>query len=90
MNLPKLAGHHFDHNRWRAETPLSVFKLDCSRGMVVENRSLLHEFAVGYCRGKHLGFRPKGGNYGVMFFKDGVHFWFHLNDYEFSKVFKES
>lgn len=38
----------------------------------------LRKYAIGYCPGEKLAFKPKAGIVGIMCEKDGERFWFHI------------
>ena len=46
----------------------------------------LKEYAVGYCDGSKVIVRPNLKMYAVMFEKDGVEFWFHVDKTLFDAI----
>ena len=38
----------------------------------------IRKYAVGYCRGERLCYKPQAGIAGIMCEKDGEKFWFHI------------
>ena len=54
---------------------------------IVAKKIALRKYAIGYCNGAELPCRPKTDCYGVMFQTDEVHFWTHLLDIEFNRIF---
>ena len=41
-------------------------------------KQCIEKYAVGYCDGGRLIVRPNPKSYAIMFEKDGLRFWFHL------------
>ena len=39
---------------------------------------MVKRYAVGYCDGDRVAYRPGVKTYAVMFEKDGIEFWFHV------------
>ncbi len=76
----------FTWSRWRAGTPVDL-GLIASESILISNRLILVDHTVGYCNGEGLVCRPKNEHKAVMFFKDGVHFWFHLTNKEFEAIY---
>jgi hypothetical protein len=76
----------FDWSTWRAGNIWDMFKLQCHTAVLVKNGRILREYAVGWCPGERLMCRPKANNVAIMFYKDGVHFWFHLRKHEFEEI----
>lgn len=86
--LQKLDSSLFDWLTWRAYSikTLGVFARysDITSPM---GKRILRKYAIGWCDGGSLLCRPKADQVGVMFFKDGEQFWFHLRKKEFKEVF---
>ncbi|MFA6355405.1 MAG: hypothetical protein WCW65_03200 [Candidatus Paceibacterota bacterium] len=78
----------FDASKWRSGTPQDL-GLICRSDILISNKITLREYAVGYCDADKLICRPKVNNKAIMFYKNGVYFWFHITNYEFNKIFKE-
>lgn len=78
----------FDWQLWRAGS-IKDFNILCRYRTIIEKSYILRKYAVGYCRGENLICRPKINNTAIMFYFKGRHFWFHLRNNEFNKVFKE-
>ncbi|WP_298751933.1 hypothetical protein [uncultured Arcobacter sp.] len=78
----------FTWSRWRSGSPLDFFT-ECRTNALIAKGHMLREYAIAYCNAKILSCRPKRNHKAVMFYKDGEHFWFHLSDYEFDRIFKE-
>jgi len=57
-----------------------VESMDMSRIM-----RAVRTYAVGYCDSARVGFRPKTTAYAVMFEKDDLRFWFHLEKWYFEE-----
>lgn len=86
--VPRLSSQQFDWQRWRAAS-LADFNIPCRRVAITDkqNSAILRESAVGYCEAGLLSVRPKPGQYAVMFFINGEHFWTHFTKEEFDEVF---
>jgi hypothetical protein len=54
-----------------------------------ELHTALKKYAVGYCKGDSLPFRPRAGMVGIMCEKDGEKFWFHIEESTLNKLLKE-
>lgn len=52
-----------------------------------ELHTALRKYAVGWCRGERLCFKPKYGMVGIMCEKDGERFWFHIQEQTFDMLF---
>ena len=76
------------HCGGREGSPLDFFVI-CRESELVRMRRLIRRHAVGWCKAETLLCRPKVKHKGVMFFKDGKHFWFHLTDNEFRRIFED-
>jgi len=88
--LQRISYSEFDVFRWLACDVKSMFGCSCKCYELVTHREKLRKHAVGYCEGKDLIVRPKPDHKGVLFFKDGDHFWFHLRNNEFKEIFDEN
>ena len=86
--MQKLDQGHFEWTTWREGSPLDLF-LICREEELVRMRKTIQRYAVGYCKSENLLCRPKSNHKAVMFFKDGKHFWFHLTNNEFRRIFDE-
>lgn len=90
INLPKLDSTVFTWQRWRgmsyAELDL-VFKTE----HLLSYRAIwtLKKYVVGWCHSYNLQCRPKIEGVALMCFKNEEHFWFHLRQEEFNKIFKK-
>lgn len=42
----------------------------------------IEKYAIGYCDGSQLLIRPRTDTYAIMFEKDGVKFWFHVEKWQ--------
>ncbi len=87
--IPELPQHLFDWSRWRAGS-IHEFVPRCRRALLMAVRDQLREAAVGWAPADDLLCRPKSGQVGVMFFKNGRHFWCHLRRTEVEELFNEA
>lgn len=82
---------HFTYDLWRngyigdLDIQCRYFDITSPRG-----KDILLKHTVGFCEGEKLYFRPKSKHYAIMVFKNGNHFWFHIRNDEFRKVFNET
>lgn len=84
--MDKLNAEHFTWSRWRAGSPAD-FAVVCKTEALVSVKNKLKKHAVGYTDGESLRCRPKADHKAVMFWKDGIYFWFHLTNTEFDVIF---
>lgn len=78
---------NFTYDKWQAGS-LSVFGIATRYNSILENRTILQKYAVGYCEGLKLHFRPKSDNVAVMFWNEELgYFWTHLTIEEFYECF---
>lgn len=84
--IEKIDSTLFDWISWRSGSPLDFF-VPCRESALVEIRPILRRYAIGYCIGENLLCRPKLNHKAVMFFKNDLHFWFHLTNREFERIF---
>jgi hypothetical protein len=89
MRLEYMDSSLFDWLTWRSGNPLDLGIKHCRYGNVVRFRDAIKRHAIGYCHGENLPCRPKLNTKAVMFYKEGVHFWFHLMNGEFMHIFEE-
>jgi len=88
MIIEKMDSTHFDWLTWRAGS-IKDFNIPSRYNFIIAAKATFREYAVGYCDGESLMCRNKQNHKAVMFFKNGVHFWFHLRNNEFSKIFED-
>ena len=50
----------------------------------------LKRYAIGWCDGERLCFKPRYGLVGIMCEKDGEKFWFHIQQKTFDDLFETS
>lgn len=88
--MERLPSHVFTWSRWRAGN-IAELGIRCRYAHITspQGKSILKKYAVGYHKGEALLCRPKTNEVAIMFFKDGRHFWFHLREPEFLKVFED-
>jgi hypothetical protein len=88
--LLRINACHFTYELWR-NGYIDDLNLQCRYHDITSNRGkdILRKFTVGFCEGEKLYFRPKRKHYAIMIFKNGIHFWFHIRNNEFEKVFKD-
>lgn len=72
--------------RWRAGS-YADFNLIAQYAHIVAAKEMLKLCTVGYCDAESLLCRPKDKCKAVMFFKDDRHFWCHMTNREFEKVY---
>ena len=87
--LQKIPIEYSDWHCWRAGSPADLF-LVCREPQLIAMRNIIRTYAVGYCNSEHILCRPKLEHKAVMFFKDGINFWFHLTNKEFGVIFYET
>lgn len=75
----------FNASRWRSGTPTDLL-ISCRKQSIIDNRQEIRSYAIGYCDAEKLICRPKVNNKAVMFFKDDIHFWFHITNEEFEVI----
>ena len=85
MKLEYLDEQLFTASRWRSGTPADLL-IQCRTQSISKNRHTLKAHAVGYCDAEKLLCRPKNEHKAVMFFKDDIHFWFHVTNREFEVI----
>jgi hypothetical protein len=86
--MEKLDCGYFEWTLWREGSPLDLF-LVCREIELIRMRKTIMRHAVGWCNAEHLLCRPKTKHKAVMFFKGGRHFWFHLTNSEFERIFSD-
>jgi len=77
----------FDWLTWRSGTPLDLGITICRYNYIIKKKEIIKEYAIGYCKGESLPCRAKPNHKAIMFYKNGVHFWFHLTNKEFEEIF---
>ena len=80
--IEKIDPQLFTWSRWRKGSPADLLVM-ARKNSIIENKTRLKKYAVGYCDGESLLCRPKIDHKAIMFFKDGKHFWFHVTNEEF-------
>lgn len=61
----------------------SVFGLSFSESIELDKLiEKVNKYAVGYCDGSAVEFRPRENSYAVMFELYGERFWFHIEESE--------
>lgn len=80
LNSECFTYENYESNWW------SLLDLDYVDSMDIEvMQRYIGEYAVGYCDGSRLSVRPNKKTYAVMFEKDGLRFWFHLEKWWFEE-----
>jgi hypothetical protein len=87
MKLEKFDSTLFDWLTWRAGHPLDLGIVSCRYAFIIQKQEVIRKYAIGYCNGENLICKPKIEHKAVMFYKDGIHFWFHLTNKEFYEIF---
>lgn len=93
MYIKFIGEEYFSWHRWRSGDIKSTLGVKALRYELITkspDKDIIQKYAVGYCPGEKLRCRPKLNETSVMFFKDGIHFWFHFRNNEFNKIFKEN
>lgn len=81
--LEKLNSECFTYENYESNW-YDLLDMDYMMAMDVINvMRKVNEYAVGYCDAVNLAVRPKENSYAVMFEKDGLRFWFHIEKWEF-------
>lgn len=86
--IPKLNSTLFDWVMWRNGSPIDIFGVSLRSYTITNIKFNMIKHAIGYCNAESLICRPKCDCKAVMFFKDGVYYWFHMSNKEFDYVFK--
>lgn len=90
FNIEKFPTFDFTFDRWSAGSYADLGLLEGPRWATISKiRNVIRQYAIGYCNAETIAVRPKLGCVGVMFFKDGKQFWFHLMNREFKVIFPE-
>jgi len=78
VNANPYNGSRFDALNYRFDwwNALGGSKTDTLDSEVIAR--WIKEYAVGFCEGKNVAFRPRDDSFAVMFKKDGKEFWFHV------------
>ena len=87
LQMVKINPMLFDWLTWRNGGPIDIFGIPLRQSTILVLKHMLHKYAIGYCDGESLVCRPKVNHKAVMFFKDGICYWFHMTNDEFKKVF---
>jgi hypothetical protein len=89
-SIDEIPSDLFDWSTWRTGSPADLC-LQCQETFLTSphGKSIIRQHAVGWCHGTILPCRPKQDHVGVMFFKNDLHFWFHLSQKEFDLIFGE-
>lgn len=67
--------------------------LDLSFTEALETKNIgdcIRKFAIGYCDGSQLSFRPNPSSFAIMFEKDGIKFWFHVPKWQVEEMKENS
>jgi hypothetical protein len=90
-NLPtpimELDPTYFTSWRWRGGT-YADFNIVATSKHIIDAKEKLKYYTVGYCDAESLLCRSKDNHKAVMFFKDNRHFWCHMKNHEFEKVYE--
>lgn len=78
--MNKLLEDSFTWSRWRA------FNLFDNCWYLKNYKPIFKKYAIGYIDAERLKCRPKINNYAVMFLKDGIFSWVHMNKKEFNLI----
>lgn len=78
----------FTWSRWRSGSPVDIGIVPFKESYIISNRDNINKFSVGYCDAEKLICRPKTNHKAIMFFKEDEHFWFHITNKEFVRVFE--
>lgn len=71
-------------NWWNIFTDNNAYELSLENSWIMRQ---VKQYAIGYCNGDKVLFRPSNYTYAVMFEKDGIDFWFHINKSTFDEEF---
>ncbi len=90
-SIPSLDSSLFDWLTWRRRCISEIWDLPFRYKFLVSDygKIKMRIYAVGWCEGSDLLCRPKTDHVGLMCWKDGEEFWFHLRREEFDKIFGE-
>jgi hypothetical protein len=73
LNSECFTYENYESNWW------NLLDIDYVDAMDVDTiKRCVNEFAVGYCDGSRLKLRPREKSYAMMFEKDSLRFWFHI------------
>lgn len=88
ITIPKLNPSLFEWTIWRNGSPIDIFGVALRQNNIPVIKAKALQYAIGYCEGTSLLVRPKSGTRAVMFFKDGVYYWWHFYIDEFDAIFQ--
>ncbi len=84
--LKKLNSECFTYNNYESNW-WYLLDMDFMTAVDVKNvMRAVEKYAVGYCDSTYLSVRPKENSYAVMFEKDNLKFWFHIEKWEFEVI----
>ena len=81
-------GTSFDFTTW-LNGDIHEFIPACRKELIVNKKDVFKKYAIGWCYGEEVICRPKLEKIAVMFLKNDIYFWFHMNIDEFNIIFKE-
>ena len=87
MPLVRIDPSNFTWTLWRAG---SLYDLGIEKyryAFILEKKTIIKKYAIGYCDAENLLCRPKKNCSAVMFQKNSNLFWTHLTNKEFTEIF---
>lgn len=75
---------------WRSGSIIDVLKIPHRTTLIVANKNIIRQHAIGWCKADNIPCRPKLNHVAVMFNTNGVDdWWTHLRIEEFITCFPE-
>jgi hypothetical protein len=82
-NLKQLNSECFIYENYESDW-WTLLDLDFEQSLNVKLvMDAVKKYAIGYCESSRVQLRPKSDCYSVMFEKNGLKFWFHIQKWEF-------
>ena len=80
----------FDWCTWRNGSLIHTLKIQHRTPIIISNKNIIRELAIGFCNANNIPCRPKKGYVAVMFNSGDVdNWWTHLTINEFITCFPE-
>lgn len=80
----------FDWLTWRNGSIVSVLHIQHRTQLFLDNRHIIRNYVIGYCKADNLPCRPKVNHIAVMFNTGELYnWWTHLRRVEFEQIFPE-
>jgi hypothetical protein len=66
-----------------------MLKLETREDVIISNKGLIREYAIGWCHGENIVCRSKEDTIAVMFLTNEIEWWTHFEIKEFVACFPE-